>query len=392
VLSRCLVLGASHAEVPIISLAQGMGYEVVCLSADANGAGRTLADVFVHGDYSDRRLAERVARSFAVGGVIAGANDFAAISAAWTAAALGLPGHDSYTTSKALHHKHRFRAMALKFGLPVAEHIVLQPEESPSLTLPFGFPVLVKPVDLTGGKGISLVEKPRDLSDAVVRAREQSRRGDVLIERFISGTNHGLSFLIRQERVVWAFSDDEFYTCNDFLVAGTSFPSSLKQDHLDALRAGIERLASSKRLVDGIFHMQVIQSANCVVIVDVMRRCAGDLYPTFVELSTRFPYLLTYVSPAPGLGLPEVNPSEAFYPTARHCVIAERAGTVLSLPEIRSTRHRKQRGREILIPPGHVVKRGGVDKTEISFFQYSSAAEMRNDTRRLAKLIQPEVR
>ena len=390
--SWCLVLGASHAEAPIISLAQNFGHEVICLSADVAGPGSRLADVFVQGDYSDEAFVETVAKHFEVSSVIAGANDFAALSAAWTANALGLPGHDAYSTAKALHHKHLFKQLALELQLPVAEHVLIQAEQSAPLELPFDFPVLVKPVDLTGGKGISLVENSGAFPVAIALARQQSRRGEVLVERYVTGTNHGLSFLVSNGRIIWSFSDDEIYTCNDFLVAGTTFPSTLKPVHIDSLRVGVERLVAARKLVDGMFHMQVIQGRHGVVIVDVMRRCAGDLYPYFAELSTHFKYLHAYVAPALGLPFPEIDQSGDIHPTARHCVISELSGTVLSLAEVAASKFRKQCGRHVLIPPGSFVERAGLDKVEIAFFQYDTADRMRAESARLAKRLQPNIR
>lgn len=362
------------------------------LSGDPDGVCHRLSDVSVIGDYSDCRLVAQIARETHVDSIIPGANDFAAISAASASECLGLQGHDSLETTRDLHLKHRFKVVAQSCGLPVP--VFSQLDDSSGNSIPdikFGFPVLIKPVDLTGGKGISLVHYAKDLPRAVELARTQSRRGEILVESYLTGSHHGVSFLLKNGSIIWDFADSEFYTHNDFLVAGTMFPGTLTEGNFQILRDGVTKLAGKLGLVDGMLHMQVVQGAHGVAVLDVMRRCAGDLYPTFVKLATGFPYLEAVIATALGEALPTGSLVSGTTPTSRHCVIAPKSGTVRALAAPAKSSTRMEVGRTIIKSPGDVIGRPGVDKVEIRFFQYRTNSEMIRDTGPLSMLLEPRV-
>jgi len=95
---------------------------------------------------------------YIISAICACCNDFSALSSAYVAENLGLPGHDSYNTAKIIHHKDLYRQFAL-------ENAILSPTAMGFTNIKkalnhiesLSFPLLIKPVDLTGGKGISTI-------------------------------------------------------------------------------------------------------------------------------------------------------------------------------------------------------------------------------------------
>lgn len=317
-----LILNGSHAEIPLIEAAKALGYRVVTTGADPSGLGHPYADDYVPADFSDVDAILGVAKDEDVAGIIAGCNDFAAITAAHVADALGLPGHDRPETCIRLHHKDKFRATMRDLGLPSIRAVRAATSEAASKThLDLNMPVIVKPVDLTGGKGMTVCERVEEVTAAIETALNWSRSGYVVIEEYLKGSHHGFTSFIEAGKVVWWFADDEQYFLNPFLVAGTSTPSSLPSSAITDIVNSVEVIATALALADGLVHIQCVLTREGPLIIELCRRCPGDLYPEFVSMSTGHDYAANVVRSA--LGLPLEIPDEAPEPTptVRNCAM-----------------------------------------------------------------------
>jgi len=144
-------------------------------------------------------------------------NDFSAISSAYAAEKLNLPGHDSYETSLIIHHKDRYRKFAIdnRIPSPYAEGFS-EPAAAIRFAKNISPPVLIKPVDLSGGKGIAKITDKKDIEKSVNRAFTISKSKRIIIEKFLEGSRHGFSAFIRNGKVVFHFSDNEHYFKNPY--------------------------------------------------------------------------------------------------------------------------------------------------------------------------------
>lgn len=324
-----LVCAGSHAEIPLITTLRKLGFRVVTSGNRPQDLGHTYADAYRFGDFSNSSELERIAREFKVVGIISACNDFAAIAAAEVAQRLNLPGHDNPMTSIEIHHKdlHKQHLRNLSIRHPESVELDLAFYD-PQILVDLKFPLIVKPVDLTGGKGMTICSNSSEITLALERVRAISRSSRVVIEEYLFGTQHGVSMLLVDKKVRFVFTDDEQYGQNTFLVAGTTSPSSLKAEFVEYVVCSIEKLANHLGLVDGLIHCQVVANERGVFILETCRRCPGDLYPTFVELATDFAYTTNLI--APFVGLPIAAPTQpvAQHRIARFCIMSESAGII----------------------------------------------------------------
>ena len=165
----------------------------------------------------------------------------------------------------------------------------------------FSFPLIVKPVDLSGGKGITKIESPSESKNALERAFSISKSGRIVIEEFINGTRHGYSAFIRDGKVVFYFADDEHYYLNQYMVSAASTPTTAPQNAINQLTEQTQKIARILSLKTGIFHIQFIMSGNVPVIIEICRRPPGDLYITLVQHATGVDYPSWIVRAACGL-------------------------------------------------------------------------------------------
>ncbi len=329
--SKILIAGGSHADIPIIQAVKKAGYGVITSGNNPDDLGHQHSDLYVPADYSDPHAVLEVAKAHNIKAIIASANDFSALSCAYVAETLGLPGHDSYETTIQLHHKDRFREVAQTLNLHIPKAIRITKSEAYSIDhIPLAFPVIVKPVDLTGGKGMSRIDSFAQFSQAVDKAFSATKKEYVVVEEYIQGSNHGYSTFLKEGKIVFGFMDDEHYFVNPYLVSGASTSLHYSKTVADQLNKELELLAKALHLVDGLLHVQFILRGSTPYIIEICRRTPGDLYVKLVEYATGFSMSDAIVKFALGESPTTFSVSTIDYIT-RHCVMSPKNGKICSV-------------------------------------------------------------
>ena len=411
---KLLLLGGGHAEIPLIKAAQALGWYVITTGNAREGLGHPYADKNVFADFSDKNAMLELAQAEGVSAVCSGCNDFALLSTVYVCEKLGLPGHDSYATSLEIHHKDKYRALATRLGIPtpraitvaVADNTGAAQDSAKQECASFDeavagltFPIIVKPIDLTGGKGIHRAANIEEAREAYRDACSRTREDHIVIEEFVQGSNHGFSAMLVKGKVAFAFADNEQYYINKYMVSGANTPGSTPAAGLAKLRDYSERIARELHLVDGILHIQYIERADGTpVIIEICRRPPGDLYIKFVQYATGVDYPKFIVMAETGMdisAIPDV-PTQGFW--LRHCVMAStQAGEstatgntskgivreVSFAPEIQGNIVEKF----LWYKPGEVITDKLTYKAGIVFFKFECLAEMETKTARMTDLV-----
>ena len=389
-LKKLLLLGGGHAEIPLIQAAHELGWYVITTGNDRKGLGHPYADKNVFVDFSDKEAMLELARSEGVQAVCSGCNDFALLSTVYVCEKLGLPGHDSYATSLEIHHKDKYRALATRLGIPTPRALVIPTStdvaDFKTAIAQLTFPIIVKPVDLTGGKGIHRAANSDEALAAYKDACSRTRQDHVVVEEFVQGTNHGFSAMLVKGKVTFAFADNEQYYINKYLVSGANTPSTSGGETLSKLRDYSERIARELHLVDGILHIQYIEKPDGTpVIIEICRRPPGDLYIKFVKYATGIDYPKFIVMAETGMDIATIPdaPTQGFW--LRHCIMADCEGTVRDVtfaPEIQGNIVEKF----LWHKPGEVINDVLTYKAGIVFFKFDTLAEMQDKTARMTEL------
>lgn len=388
---KMLLLGGGHAEIPLIQAAQSLGWYVITTGNAREGLGHPYADKNVFADFSDKDAMLELAKSEGVTAVCSGCNDFALLSTVYVCEKLGLPGHDSYATSLEIHHKDKYRALATRLGIPTPRALVVRSvADFESAIAQLAFPIIVKPVDLTGGKGIHRATSADEARKAYKDACSRTRQDHIVVEEFVQGSNHGFSAMLVKGKVAFAFADNEQYYINKYMVSGANSPSTSSDKTLAMLREYSERIARELNLVDGILHIQYIERADGTpVIIEICRRPPGDLYIKFVKYATGVDYPKFIIMAETGediSGIADV-PTQGFW--LRHCIMAgseiadgSTVNDVTFAPEIQGNIVEKF----LWYKPGEKIDDKLLYKAGIVFFKFDSLAEMQDKTARMTDL------
>lgn len=388
---KLLIFGGGYADIPLIQAAKSLGFYVISSGNRADDLGHRYSDQCSLEDFSDELAMLKLARFLQVDAVCACCNDFSALSAAYVAEQMGLPGHDTYETAQIVHHKDRYRRFARKHGIPSPHAEGFDSVEAALGGLDqFQFPVIIKPVDLTGGKGISAIMRDEDARTALAAAFKRSRIKRVVVEEFVEGSRHGLSTFIRDGRVVFYFHDDEYYYLNPYLVSAASTPGDVPLEAVANLCKTAERIAALLALKTGIFHIQYILRGAEPVIIEICRRAPGDLYTQFVQLATGVDYPSFIVRGATGMDCSELGQAQPAGYFARHCVMASRVGNVHNV-SFDKTIEKNVIVQFMWWKAGDPVDDFLTQKFGIVFLQFDSMSEMLQKTENMQELIQVEL-
>lgn len=376
-----IVTGGSHAELPIIKSLQKMGYYVITTGNNKGGLGHLAADLYVEGDFSDCNFVKDIAIKYEVEGIVSGCNDFAYLSTAYACECLGLPGHDSYETAKRIHHKDAFRQLLRNCKLPCPYcKKILTSEDLKSLVKEINFPLLIKPIDLTGGKGVQICNNYDELERAYINARKCTREEYVIAEQMILGENHGVSVLLNNNKVVFAFFDNEEYYINPYLVSGANTPCLLSKKTKQNIIRQIEVIAETADLVDGLFHCQCITTKDDIAyLIDPCRRAPGDLYIKLVEYATGISYSEAIIEAEMGNDFKNtlIGQYEQVKCVARECVMTNKDG-VFSNISISNDLQPYLMDKLIWAKQGDIIENYMKYKAGIVFFKFPDYMTMNN--------------
>ena len=208
---RVLLLNGSHNEERLIKALKELGCYVITTGNRPELDGHKLADEYVFGDNSNPEAIYELATRMNVDAICPACSDCSVVSAAYAAEKMGLPGHDSYEASVALHHKDKFAEFAFGLGgihIPSSIaftdiHQALKWAEETE----HEYPLIVKPVDLDGGAGIQRVDSRPELQEQIHCAFEKSRVKHIVVESFIEGTLYAFCTFLVNQRVTAVCSD-----------------------------------------------------------------------------------------------------------------------------------------------------------------------------------------
>jgi len=385
--NKLLILNGSHSEIPLIKAGKNLGFHVITTGNAPSLIGHKYADEYHHADFSDKEEILELATKLGINAICSSANDFGAITASFLAEKMGLPGHDSYDTTLIVHHKDRFKKFSKKHQIQTPYAESFEDENSALIAVnKYSFPLIIKPVDLTGGKGVSKVTTNKEYPQAIKKAFRISRAKRIVVEKYFKGTQHSFSTFIVNRKVAFYFSDNEYSFLNPYLVSTSAAPATNIEKYADGLVASAEQVAEALDLVDGVLHIQYLANEKAYTIIEMTRRCSGDLYPYPVDISSDLDWGSWIVKAETGITCADFPETEQKGYCGRHCIMSCKNGVVKDV--VISERLKKYIDSEVVWwEKGDVIDNYMAQKLGVLLLRYPSLEQMHETTKHLNKLV-----
>lgn len=286
------MLGGSLYQTYAIKEAVKMGYYVITCDYLPSNPGHQYAHEYHNVSTTDKEAVLKLARQLNVDGIVAYASDPAAPTAAYVCEQLGLPT-SPYKSVEILSKKHLFRKYLSDhgFNVPRAQSYTSYQEAEKDIDS-FNLPIMVKPVDSSGSKGINKLTDKSKLKSYFDDALSYSRDKIVIMEEFIEKQGPQISgdaFSVNGELVFHCLGN-EFYSTKvdkDFAPLGECWPSIMPQSVIKQLAEDLQRLISSLEMKSTAYNVEAIYGKDGkVYILELGARSGGSLIPQITALAT----------------------------------------------------------------------------------------------------------
>ncbi len=291
-MKRILLLGGSRYLRPVIKAIHELGYYAITCDYLPDNYAHKYSDEYHNVSIIDKKAVFELARELRVDGIMSFACDPGVVAAAYAAEKLGLPTHP-YASVKILQNKALFRKFLAEhgFNVPKAKGYTDIAKAMEDIDV-FTWPVIVKPTDSAGSKGVTRVDDPADLEKSIEYALSFSHSDEFIIEEFIEKMGDSSDtdcFSVNGELVFASFDNQKFDTNaeNPYTPAAYTWPSDISTENQKVLRSELQRLIRLLNLNTSIYNVETRESTNGKpYIMEFTPRGGGNRLAEVLEFAT----------------------------------------------------------------------------------------------------------
>lgn len=290
---RLMILGGSRYALPVIRAAHDLGLYTITADYLPDNIAHKYSDEYCDVSIVEKEAVLEKARELQIDGITSFACDPGVVTAAYVAEQMGLPSCGSYDSVSLLQNKGRFRKFLSDngFNVPTARSYTVIDDAVKDISI-FHWPVIVKPTDSAGSKGVNRVDDPEKLREAIEYALSFSRSNEFIIEDYI--TQHGFSsdtdsFSVDGELKFVSFNSQRFDANaeNPYTPAAYSWPSSMTTEHQEELKSELQRLINLLGMKSSIYNIETREGTDGkAYIMECSPRGGGNRLAECLEYAT----------------------------------------------------------------------------------------------------------
>lgn len=288
---KLMILGGSRYVIPVIKKAHEMGVYVITCDYLPDNIGHKYSDEYYNVSIIEKDNVLALAKRLNINGIISFATDPGVVVVSYVAEQIGLPGCP-YKSVEILQNKDKFRQFLREngFNVPLSQGFESKEAALAGITQ-FSFPVIVKPVDSAGSKGVSRVDKETDLEKALDYAFKYSLSGRIIIETFLEkvGCSSDTDCFSVDDELVFASFDCQYFdekAINPYTPASYSWPSDMPISVQSELRSELQRLIKLLHLGTSIYNVETrLCTDGKPYIMEVSPRGGGNRLSEMLKMA-----------------------------------------------------------------------------------------------------------
>ena len=267
-MKKLMLLGGLRYLKPVIDAAHQQGYYVITADYLPNNIAHKWSDEYCNVSIIDKEAVLREAQRLQIDGIMSFACDPGVVSASYVQNKMGLPSFGPFESVEILQNKDKFRTFLEENGFNVPMHWGFDSVEAAMKEAPsYPWPIIVKPTDSAGSKGVTRVDKVEDLRQALEHALKNSLSGHIIVEEFIEKqgcSSDTDSMSIDGKLAFTSFCAQRFDmdAANPYTPAAYSWPSTFTDDQEEHLTSEIQRLISLLGLKTVVYNIETRIGTN----------------------------------------------------------------------------------------------------------------------------------
>lgn len=290
---KLMLLGGIRYLLPVIKAAHECGYYVITCDYIPDNIAHKFSDEYVNVSIIDKDAVLDVAREKEIDGIMSFGVDPGVVTASYVQNEMQLPSFGPFESIEILQNKDLFRAFLSKHGFNVPKSKgYATAEDALTDADQFNYPIIVKPTDSAGSKGVTRVDESKELKFAIEYAFAHSISGHIIIEQFIEkkgSSSDTDSFSLNGKLKFVSFNAQRFddNAVNPYTPAAYSWPSTFTKQEENYLISEIQRLLSLLKMETSVYNIETrIGIDNKPYIMELTPRGGGNRLSEMLRYAT----------------------------------------------------------------------------------------------------------
>ena len=313
-MKKLMLLGGAQYLLPVIKEAHELGIYVITCDYLPDNTAHKYSDQYCNVSIIDKEAVLETAEALKIDGIMSFACDPGVVTAAYVAEKMGLSFAGSYEAVSILQNKGRFRAFLRDngFNVPWAKSYT-EPDEALRDAEDYTWPMIVKPTDSAGSKGVKRVDSVEELQAAIDFALEFSHGGEFIVEQFIQqqGSSSDSDSFSIDGRLCFCSFDEQLFDKdaeNPYTPAAYIWPSSMPGEAQAELRSELQRLMTLLGLKSSVYNIETRMGTDGkAYIMELSPRGGGNRLSEVLEMATGTRLISNAVRAAVGMELDEMR-------------------------------------------------------------------------------------
>lgn len=279
-------------QLPLVLKCKQMGIETHCFSWEDGAVCKEYADYFYPISIIEKELILEKCRKIGIDAVTTIASDVAVVTVNHIASGLGLVANKNEYTDMTTNKYSMRKALASK-NVPCPQFIRIRGGEIPNLS-GMRLPLIVKPVDRSGSRGVTEISSMDELANAIENAHEESFNNECIIEEFVDGREISVeSISYRGKHYILQMTDKVTTGAPHFVELEHHQPSTLPDDTKGKVRRIVLDALDALHIEYGASHSELkITEDGSIYVIEIGARMGGDFIGShLVQLSTGYDFL-----------------------------------------------------------------------------------------------------
>lgn len=289
-MNKLAIIGASYLQLPLVQKAMEMGIETHCFAWEDGAVCKDVADNFYPVSILDKEKILEICQEVQINGITTIASDAAVPTVCFVAREMKLIAN-AYEDALASTDKYLMRKRFLEFSVSSPRFVIAN--ENYSIEN-FRFPLIVKPTDRSGSRGVKRIENPANLHEAVRRAQKESFTQQAIVEEYISGSEVSVESISWQgTHYILAITDKVTTEEPYFVELEHHQPTLLSAEIQKKIKVETLKALTALNINYGASHAEFkITDKDEVFAIEVGARMGGDFIGShLVKLSTGYDFL-----------------------------------------------------------------------------------------------------